>query len=378
MGLAFRLFGRPFLALQDSEKAHSRAIKLLKFFSSNPLTRVPMRLLYNPRKTIPIKFLGSDYKHPFGLAAGMDKKAEAIRGWETLGLGFIEIGGITELEQEGNQKPRMFRSNTSKSLVNRMGFNNPGSEKTALQLKMYFEKFGRPNVPLWINLGKSKLTPLEESSSDYSTTFERLWIYGDVFVINVSSPNTPNLRELQNDEELAKIINACQEVNKKLASQYQSNKKPILVKIAPELDDVQLKLVVNTAMKSGCDGIVATNTTTSRPEPNSNSDIKAFAETGGMSGVPLNHLSTEFIKRIYQFSNGEWPIIGVGGIMNADDAWEKITAGATLIQAYSGFVFEGAGLTKSIVNGLIKKLNQHGLSSIEEAVGLSHKKEVLD
>ena len=378
MGLAFRLFGRPFLALQDSEKAHSRAIKLLKFFSSNPLTRVPMRLLYNPRKTIPIKFLGSDYKHPFGLAAGMDKKAEAIRGWETLGLGFIEIGGITELEQEGNQKPRMFRSNTSKSLVNRMGFNNPGSEKTALQLKMYFEKFGRPKVPLWINLGKSKLTPLEESSSDYSTTFERLWIYGDVFVINVSSPNTPNLRELQNDEELAKIINACQEVNEKLASQYQSNKKPILVKIAPELDDVQLKLVVNTAMKNGCDGIVATNTTTSRPEPNSNSDIKAFAETGGMSGEPLNHLSTEFIKRIYQFSNGEWPIIGVGGIMNADDAWEKITAGATLIQAYSGFVFEGAGLTKSIVNGLIKKLNQHGLSSIEEAVGLSHKKEVLD
>jgi dihydroorotate dehydrogenase len=259
-----------------------------------------------------------------------------------------------------------------------MGFNNPGSEKTALQLKMYFEKFGRPNVPLWINLGKSKLTPLEESSSDYSTTFERLWIYGDVFVINVSSPNTPNLRELQNDEELAKIINACQEVNEKLASQYQSNKKPILVKIAPELDDVQLKLVVNTAMKNGCDGIVATNTTTSRPEPNSNSDIKAFAETGGMSGEPLNHLSTEFIKRIYQFSNGEWPIIGVGGIMNADDAWEKITAGATLIQAYSGFVFEGAGLTKSIVNGLIKKLNQHGLSSIEEAVGLSHKKEVLD
>ncbi len=378
MGLAFRLFGRPFLALQDSEKAHLRAINLLKFFSSNPLTRVPMRLLYNPKKTIPVKFLGADYKHPFGLAAGMDKKAEAIRGWETLGLGFIEIGGITELEQEGNQKPRMFRSNTSKSLVNRMGFNNPGSEKTALQLKRHFDKHGRPNVPLWINLGKSKLTPLEQSASDYSTTFERLWVYGDVFVINVSSPNTPNLRELQNDEELAKIINACQEANEKLASQHLCNKKPILVKIAPELDDVQLKLVVNTAMANGCDGIVATNTTTSRPEPNSNSDMKAFAETGGLSGEPLNHLSTEFIKKIYQISKGEWPIIGVGGIMNADDAWEKITAGATLIQAYSGFVFEGAGLTKSIVHGLVKKLNQHGLSSLEEAVGLSHKKEALD
>jgi dihydroorotate dehydrogenase len=204
---------------------------------------------------------------------------------------------------------------------------------------------------------------------------KRLWIFGDVFVINVSSPNTPNLRELQNDEELAKIIIACQEVNHNMASEHNSKKKPILVKIAPELDDAQLKLVVNTAKSNGCDGIVATNTTTSRPETNSKSEEKVFTQTGGMSGKPLTDLSTDFIKKIYRMTDGNWPIIGVGGIMNSEDAWEKITAGATLIQAYSGFVFEGASLTKSVVNGLQKKLELHGLTSLEDAVGLSHKVE---
>ncbi len=378
MGLGFRLFARPIIALQDSERAHSRALKLLKLFSSNPLTRIPMRILFKPKKKIPITFLGTTYDHPLGLAAGMDKKAEALRGWENLGLGFIEIGGVTELEQQGNPKPRMFRSDSSNALVNRMGFNNPGSEKTAQNLKQHFDKFGRPNVPLWVNLGKSKLTPLDKSSDDYSTTFMRLWDYGDVFVINVSSPNTPNLRELQNDDELAKIISACQKINKKMSQEKNSNLKPILVKIAPELDDVQLKLVVNTAMKSGCDGIVATNTTTTRPVPNSKSEEKVFSQKGGMSGKPLKKLSTEFIKKIYLMTDGKWPIIGVGGIMSADDAWEKITAGATLIQAYSGFVFEGAGLTKSIVKGLQKKLDIHGLSSLQDAVGLSHKIEDVE
>tara|TARA_Y100000768_G_scaffold82123_1_gene58511 strand:+ start:212 stop:1345 length:1134 start_codon:yes stop_codon:yes gene_type:complete len=373
MGLVYRLFARPFLALQDSEKVHLRTLKLLRILCSNPLTRLPLRVLYKPKKSLNLNLFNQDYAHPFGLAAGMDKKAEALIGWETIGLGFIEIGGITQLEQEGNPKPRMFRSSSSKSLVNRMGFNNPGSEKMSTTLKKHFEKHGKPGVPLWINLGKSKLTPLDESHVDYSTTFERLWEYGDVFVINVSSPNTPNLRELQNDESLAKIINSCQAINEKLASKHNSSIKPILVKIAPELNDQQLEMVVNTAMSCNCDGIVATNTTTSRPKPDSNSEKLVFDQKGGMSGKPLSNKSTDFIKRIYSLTEGKWPIIGVGGIMNSEDAWEKITAGASLIQAYSGFVFEGAGLTKSVVNGLSKKLKQHGLTNISEAVGLSHK-----
>ena len=316
---------------------------------------------------------GQDYPHPFGLAAGMDKKAEALIGWETIGLGFIEVGGITQHEQDGNPKPRMFRSSSSRSLVNRMGFNNPGSQKMASTLENHYKKHGKPSVPLWINLGKSKITPLEESHIDYSTTFKLLWQYGDVFVINVSSPNTPNLRELQNDESLAKIINSCQEINQELANKNKSSTKPILVKIAPELNDLQLEMVVNTAMSCGCDGIVATNTTISRPNTESKSEQQIFDQQGGLSGRPLTNKSTDFIKKIYSLTDGNWPIIGVGGIMGCDDAWDKITAGASLIQAYSGFVFEGAGLTKSVVNGLSKKLKQHGLSDISEAVGLSHK-----
>ena len=255
-----------------------------------------------------------------------------------------------------------------------MGFNNPGSEKMALTLQSHYEKHGKPKVPLWINLGKSKSTALDQSHTDYATSFERLWEYGDVFVINVSSPNTPNLRELQNDESLAKIIDSCQVINRMLAEKHNSSLKPILVKIAPELTDVQLETIVNTAMSCNCDGIVATNTTTSRPKSNSQSELLVFEQKGGLSGKPLANKSTDFIKKIYSLTDGKWPIIGVGGIMNSDDAWEKITAGASLIQAYSGFVFEGAGLTKSVVNGLSKKLKQNGLSNISEAIGLSHKR----
>lgn len=373
MGLVFRLFARPILALQDSEKAHMRALKLLRIICSNPFTRLPLKILYNPKKKLNTTLFGQDYSHPFGLAAGMDKKAEALIGWETIGLGFIEVGGITQHEQDGNPKPRMFRSSSSRSLVNRMGFNNPGSQKMASTLENHYKKHGKPSVPLWINLGKSKITPLEESHIDYSTTFKLLWQYGDVFVINVSSPNTPNLRELQNDESLAKIINSCQEINQELANKNKSSTKPILVKIAPELNDLQLEMVVNTAISCGCDGIVATNTTISRPNTESKSEQQIFDQQGGLSGRPLTNKSTDFIKKIYSLTDGNWPIIGVGGIMGCDDAWDKITAGASLIQAYSGFVFEGAGLTKSVVNGLSKKLKQHGLSDISEAVGLSHK-----
>ena len=223
MGLVFRLFARPILALQDSEKAHMRALKLLRIICSNPFTRLPLKILFNPKKKLNTTLFGQDYSHPFGLAAGMDKKAEALIGWETIGLGFIEVGGITQHEQDGNPKPRMFRSSSSRSLVNRMGFNNPGSQKMASTLENHYKKHGKPSVPLWINLGKSKFTPLEESHIDYSTTFKLLWQYGDVFVINVSSPNTPNLRELQNDESLAKIINSCQEINQELANKNKSS-----------------------------------------------------------------------------------------------------------------------------------------------------------
>ena len=372
MGLGYRVFLRPALRIQDSEKAHGRALLMLKLFSANPLSRALLSMLYRPRKKLPIRCFGQEYIHPFGNAAGLDKKAEALRGWETIGLSFIEIGGVTEHQQDGNPKPRMFRASSSRSLVNRMGFNNPGSVNVATQQKQHFSRHGSPNVPLWANLGKSKITPLDQAPSDYAATMDRLWEYCDTFVINVSSPNTPNLRELQHDDALESIIKACQEVNAQQSKSTKSSVKPLLVKIAPDVSNEQLSAIVHTARSAGCDGIIATNTTIERPESSSKNEQKVFAQTGGLSGAPLSVRSTEVIHQIYSMTNGEWPIVGVGGISSAEDAWQKIGAGASLLQAYSGFVFEGAGLTKSVVNGLEKKLSEHGFKSIEEAVGFSH------
>ena len=289
----------------------------------------------------------------------------------TIGLSFTEIGGVTMLEQSGNPKPRMFRSNKHKALINRMGFNNPGSDNMQKSLSKHFDRFGKPDIPVWVNLGKSKLTENNDAHNDYSTTLERLWKYSDLFVINVSSPNTPNLRDLQGEEELRKIISKCMEINNNQAAEHGSKKKPILVKVAPDMSLEQLEQIVTVAIDEGCSGIVATNTTISRPDE-VKGDLK-LAETGGMSGKPLRDRSTEFISHIYQYTNGEFPIVGVGGIMNAQDAWEKITAGASLIQAYSGFVFEGPSLSKQIINGLHKRLKEHNLTNIQDAVGLVHR-----
>lgn len=340
---------------------------------SNPITRGTVSLLYKPSKQVPISKFGLDFNNPFGIAAGMDKRAEALRGWETLGLGFMEIGGITMLEQFGNPKPRMFRAGKSKALVNRMGFNNPGSEKIALQLNKHFSKHGQPKIPLWVNLGKSKLTELEDAASDYATTMQRLWKYADVFVINVSSPNTPDLRELQNDDNLKKIIESCKAVNKTESLSQGISPKPILVKISPDVDDSQLIAIVNTARSNGCSGIIAANTTTSRPSDNGGKEQKVFAQIGGMSGLPVKTASTEMISKIYKMTDGEFPIVGVGGIMSGEDAWQKICAGASLLQAYSGFVFEGASLTKQVVNGIEKKMRQNGYSTLDQAIGSAHR-----
>ncbi len=352
MGLGYSLFVRPLLAVMDSEKAHKRALLGLRLASFTILGRMMLRLLYSP-KSVKIDTLGMEFSNPLGLAAGMDKNAEAMTGWETLGFGFIEIGGITEHEQVGNPKPRMFRSSKHKALVNRMGFNNLGSEKMANHLR----NTKKPTIPLFLNVGKSKITSLEEAHLDYAKTVERCERYVDGFVINVSSPNTPNLRELQKDEDLARIIKAVRS---------HSKNKPVLVKIAPDLADMQIISIVETARSLGCAGIVATNTTTTRP-----SDEGIMLEQGGLSGNPLKSRSTEVIRLIADHTNGEWPIIGVGGISNADDAWEKITNGASLIQVYSSMVFNGASVIKNIVNGVERKLKSKGLTKLHQAVGIA-------
>ena len=352
MGLGYSLFVRPFLAIMDSEKAHKRALFGLRFISFTVLGRMLLRVLYKPRK-LNSNTIGLEFDNPLGLAAGMDKKAEAMTGWENLGFGFIEIGGITEHEQSGNPKPRMFRSSKHRALVNRMGFNNPGSEKMAQHLS----KTRKPSIPVLLNVGKSKITSLEDAHLDYAKTVERCGEFVDGFVINVSSPNTPNLRELQKDEDLARIIEAVQ---------VHSQNKPVLVKIAPDLEDLQIKSIVDTARGLGCAGIVATNTTISRPD---NEGI--MSENGGLSGQPLKSRSTEVIRLIADHTNGEWPIIGVGGISNSEDAWEKIVNGASLVQIYSSMVFNGASVIKEIVNGLDRKLKSKGMTELNQAIGLA-------
>lgn len=365
MGRLFRWFSRPLLALQDSEKAHYRSLFMLKMASSNPLFRSILRVLYKPRKALKTNCFDFEFDHPFGLAAGMDKRAEALRGWESIGLAFCEIGGVTMLEQTGNPKPRMFRHGSDRALVNRMGFNNPGSEKIANTL----QRAGSQSIPVWANLGKSKITPLDEAKTDYSTTLERLWQHIDLFVINVSSPNTPGLRDLQHGDHLRGILEACIKVNIESSKKFSQKKKPLLIKVAPDVSTDELHAIIDTSIDCGIDGIVATNTTLSRP----NQNHAVYQEQGGCSGDPLKNQSTAMIREIYSYTDGKLPIVGVGGIMNADDAWEKILAGATLLQAYAGFVFEGPGLTKSIVHGLHKKLKSSGFETIQEAVGASHR-----
>jgi len=365
MGRVFRFISRPLLAVQDSEKAHGRSLLMLRILASNPVTRFMLRTLYKPTHNLPIRRFGIDFEHPFGIAAGMDKRAEALRGWESVGLGFSEIGGVTMLEQEGNPKPRMFRHGRDRALVNRMGFNNPGSEKVALRLKQS-RKHNR-KIPVWANLGKSKLTPLSEAKDDYATTLRRLWCDIDLFVINVSSPNTPGLRDLQHGDYLSSIIRECSSENKKSADMYGGNIKPILIKIAPDLTLPELEQILDIAIAENIDGIVATNTTLQRP----NEEDKAYKQSGGCSGTPLTTRSTELIHHIFKYTNGNLPIVGVGGIMSSEDAWEKIINGASLLQAYAGFVFEGPGLTKEIVNGIRRKLRDSEFKSLEDAIGSS-------
>jgi len=372
MGIFWSLIGRPLIAVQDSEKAHARTLKAMALSDWFLPSKILTKILYS-RKGAPVEEFGLTFPNPIGVAAGMDKCAEAVRGWESLGFGFMEIGGITEHAQDGNPKPRMFRAGGEKALVNRMGFNNPGSIAITKRLKYLHDKKRWPNMPVIANLGKSKITPLEEAGADYATTLSRLWPYVDMFIINVSSPNTPNLRELQHDEALKGVLNSCMKAQKEAREEYGGKDKAVLVKIAPDLEDHEILAIVNTARKAGCAGIVATNTTTARPNTTDAKSQKIFAETGGMSGQPLKQRSTEVIRFIADATDGEWPIIGVGGVANADDAWEKIINGASLIQLYSAMVFIGPSIAKKINKGLVVKLKEHGLSDIKQAVGLARK-----
>ncbi|WP_395809219.1 quinone-dependent dihydroorotate dehydrogenase [Daejeonella sp.] len=285
---------------------------------------------------------GLKFKNPLGLAAGFDKNASMIEELAQFGFGFIEIGTVTPLPQPGNEKPRMFRLPQDDALINRMGFNNQGVDVVAARLK----QVDRKGLIIGGNIGKNKLTPNEDAVSDYIKCFDRLFDVVDYFVVNVSSPNTPGLRELQEKEPLKHILNILQQRNNK-----NQVSRPILLKIAPDLTNSQLDDIIEIVMETKIAGVIATNTTISRDDLLSSENLKK--ESGGLSGKPLTARSTEVIRYLSEHSNKSFVIIGVGGIHSPEDAIEKIKAGASLIQLYTGFIYEGPGLVKRILKGLL-------------------------
>ncbi len=369
MSLLYRTLLRPAVFLQDSERAHSRVLAVLSKMSRTRFSLSMLGALYRS-PDLPVNVFDIDFPNPIGVAAGMDKNGAAVPSWQSIGYGFCEIGGVTLHEQPGNPKPRMFRINKEKALINRMGFNNIGANALQEQLQFWKDKGLWPDSPVGINLGKSKVTPLEEAPSDYSGSIKILWNHADFFVINVSSPNTPGLRDLQESKNLDSIIKNCCEINKQKSVEKGTSEKPLLVKIAPELGDGFLEDIVKLVKKYKLSGIVATNTTIQRPKAKHQSSEKVYQEKGGLSGAPLKDQSTEMIRKIFKMTNGKVPIIGVGGILTADDAWEKIKAGASILQLYTGLVFEGPGIAKSIVKGLKKRIESEGFESLAEAVGI--------
>lgn len=339
----YKIFLRPFLFLMQAEKAHYFTFALLKFVFKLPFTKFIFKKLYQlETDTLAREVAGLWFPNPVGLAAGFDKNAVAIDELAALGFGFVEIGTLTPRPQAGNPKPRLFRLLPDTAIINRMGFNNEGVEKAVERLKKRKSK-----IIVGGNIGKNKDTPNENATQDYLYCFEKLFDYVDYFVVNVSSPNTPHLRALQEKEPLEALLRALQAENLR-----KTTPKPIFLKIAPELNESQLDDIVDIVKTTKIAGIIATNTTLSRN--GLRSDDKLCKEAGGLSGKPLRKRSTEVIGYLSEKSAGSFPIIGVGGITSPQDAYEKLQAGATLIQLYTGLVYEGPALVKKINRFLAK------------------------
>lgn len=355
----------------DAEILTNSALNAIKFASlnrnfpliSNILLKASSDFQRNNSSLNQIVF-GSHFKNPVGLAAGFDKNGVGAGLWNYFGFGFAELGTITWHAQEGNPKPRLFRIAKEKAALNRMGFNNQGAENflKTIEKQKILAPGNRPCV-LGINLGKSKITPLDEAHKDYSLSLKLLAPLSDYAVINVSSPNTPGLRSLQGTKQIKKLIRTLKDL---------SNCPPLLVKIAPDLSNEAIDEIARVAMENGIDGIIAINTSLDRFDLK-NLKIKTGntlgQENGGLSGLPLQKRGLEVIRRLRRSTDNDLPLIGVGGIHSARAAWERITAGASLVQIYTGWIFEGPNLVPEILDGLILQMEKHGFRNIKEAIG---------
>jgi dihydroorotate dehydrogenase len=366
MSWVYRQLVRPVLFAQDAESIHDFTMRSLAWAGRHELMCDALGSFFEAPE-LPMELFALRFPNPVGLAAGMDKHADALPAWTALGFGHVELGAVTWHAQPGNPAPRVFRAIPEEAIVNRMGFNNPGAEVVAQKLAQW-RALGRwPAHPIGINLGKSKITPLTNAAEDYANSFRALQPHADFFVVNVSSPNTPDLRQLQDKSALDEILAAIQ------SAQGPKSARPVLVKVAPDLSFEALDEILELAGPRRIAGIVATNTTVSRPPSGDPGVQRVYAEAGGLSGRPLRARSTEVIRHIYRQMRGSMPIIGVGGIFNAADAWEKIAAGASLLQLYTSLVYEGPRVVHSIVTGLLERLEMAGMTQLHQAVGCENK-----
>ncbi|GGE07198.1 quinone-dependent dihydroorotate dehydrogenase [Psychroflexus salis] len=339
----YKTFLRPLLFKFDPEKVHHFSFSSLQKASKIPGYKSFAKANFQLNNAkLEREVFGLKFKNPVGLAAGFDKDAKLFKELSLLGFGFIEIGTLTPKPQDGNPKKRLFRLKEDQAIINRMGFNNEGVDAAVQRLQ------SNPNVLIGGNIGKNKITPNENAFDDYQICFEKLFPVVDYFVVNVSSPNTPNLRDLQEKEPLTNLLLKLQKLNNEKPKQ-----KPILLKIAPDLSNAQLDDIIEIVETTNIAGVIATNTTIERE----NLESEHKTETGGLSGKPLTKRSTEVIAYLHEKGKAKFPIIGVGGILSPEDAIEKLKAGASLIQLYTGFVYEGPSLIKKINRAILKEMH---------------------
>ena len=354
---------RPLLFMGDPEKTHEHTLAVLARITAFEPLLERLFSVQDPRLQVRVGSLL--FPNPVGLAGGFDKNGIAIRTIAGFGFGFMEIGAVTALAQPGNPKPRLYRLPQDQALINRLGFNNEGAAAIAARLQALRQN-GRPlKIPLGINLGRSKIVETKDAVADFLSAFDRLYPHGDFFTLNVSSPNTPQLRDLQEKNLLKGLLQAIQEKNRELAGRFGHQPKPVLLKIAPDMEFSQADDIIDVALAEKISGVIATNATAFLRE----TLASGSREPGGLSGKPLRALATSFVRHLYRAVGAKMPIIGVGGIFTAEDAYEKITAGASAVQIYTGFVYEGPAAVKRINRGLIRLMERDGFKSIADAVG---------
>ncbi|MFE7902729.1 quinone-dependent dihydroorotate dehydrogenase [Streptomyces sp. NPDC057424] len=365
----YKIFFRLVFKRLDPEQAHHLAFRWIRLAARVPVLRTFLAAALAPRhKELRTEALGLRMHGPFGLAAGFDKNAVGIDGMAMLGFDHVEIGTVTGEPQPGNPKQRLFRLVKDRALINRMGFNNDGSLRVAARLASRTPVF-KPVVG--VNIGKTKAVPEEEAVADYVKSAERLAPYADYLVVNVSSPNTPGLRNLQATQALRPLLSAVREAADRTVS---ARRVPLLVKIAPDLADEDVDAVADLAVELGLDGIIATNTTIARDGLGLKSGPALVKEAGGLSGAPLKERSLEVLRRLYARVGDRITLVGVGGIENAEDAWQRILAGATLVQGYSAFIYEGPFWGRSIHKGLAARLATSPYATLADAVGADVRK----